>query len=406
MQNFPASPVRYHLEVLVVDDDDLMSDVLAAHLEALGCKVASAASGEEALVLLAGKPVDLLVTDWQMPGMDGLELVRQVRAGRSEDSYLHVVMMTARNDEVVIRRAMEAGVDDFFFKPFEQVQLELAVQSAQRNRLLHRRLQRRNSLLEVAHRRTQEALERVRADLDAATALHERLLPTEGLVGALNFRHLYRPAAMLGGDSIGVSPLREGGALFFLIDVRGHGVPAALDSFHLHHRIKQLRPTSPRDLAQSLEAINREILDRGDESYATIACGLARPEREECWMVCAGHPRPLIAIDDKVLIPEVDYGMPVGWFDTASWKPTRFDFPPGARLVLYSDGVTECSNSAGQEFGVDRLVRTLASNAGKRIRDFVGALELGLLARRSSAGFEDDISLLVIENKIPEIQSA
>ncbi|EHJ62272.1 PP2C family protein-serine/threonine phosphatase [Novosphingobium pentaromativorans] len=406
MQNFQPSLVRYHLEVLVVDDDDLMSDVLTVHLEALGCNVACAASAEEALALLARKPVDLLVTDWQMPGMDGMDLVRHVRAGRSEDSYLHVVMFTARNDELVIRRAMEAGVDDFLFKPFEQVQLELALQGAQRNRLLHRRLQRRNSLLEVAHRRTREALDRVRADLDAATALHARLLPAEGLVGALNFRHLYRPAAMLGGDSIGVSPLREGGALFFLIDVCGHGVPAALDSFHLHHRIKQLRPKSPADLVQSLEAINREILDRGDESYATIACGIVRPEREECWMVCAGHPRPLIAIGDEVLIPEVEYGMPVGWFADASWKPTRFAFPPGARLVLYSDGVTECSNSAGEQFGVERLVRTLASNAGKRIRNFVGELERGMLARRSSAGFEDDISLLVIENKILEIQSA
>jgi len=391
---------RNRLKALLVDDDVLLGEFLGLQLEMLGCTTTVVDEGEAALGILAEGDVDLLITDWQMPRMDGMEVVRRARKGRGRDSYLHIVMMTARGEEAVIREALHAGVDDFLFKPVQPVELELAIETARRNRLLHRRLERRNELLSISHRRTSEALDRVRADLDAATALHERLLPPEGRLGALDLSRLYHPATMLGGDSIGISPLRDGGMLFFLIDVKGHGVPAALDSFHLHHRIKQLRPTRPEDLGKTLAVINREILDRGDESYATVVCGLISPEKREGWLVCAGHPPPLLAIGATTGMLEDSRCHPVGWFPASTFEPSRFEFPHGARLVLYSDGVTDCPAGSGRLFGVEGIERALARTSDDTLAGFVGRLDQDLLAMRSPSGFEDDVSLLAIQNSM------
>lgn len=386
------------LRVLVVDDDPLLLEVVAIQLEVLGCEVASADGGERGLSVLESTEIDLLVTDWQMPGIDGMEVVRRARAARAGEGYLHIVMMTARGDEQTMRAALEAGVDDFLEKPVQPIALEIAAASALRNRLLHRRLERRHRLLSTAHKRTREALDKIRTDLTAATALHERLLPPEGRLGDLALSRIYRPAAVLGGDSIGASLLPDGSVLFFVIDVRGHGVPAALDSFHLHHRLKQMRPTTPEALENALATVNEEIAGREDDSYATVACGLLSPKREEGWICCAGHPSPILSIDGEVHVLEGGRSMPAGWFSGTEFTPARFAFPRGARLMLYSDGVTESADEAGEEFGLDRLSASMARTRSMPLVQAVQDIERELTARRVGAGFEDDISLLAFEH--------
>ena len=392
-------PARTPLRVLVVDDDPLLLEVVVIQLEMLGCDVSAADGGELGLAMLESAKVDLLVTDWQMPGIDGMEVVRRARIARAGDGFLHIVMMTARGDEQTMRTALEAGVDDFLEKPIQPIALEIAVASALRNRLLHRRLERRNSLLTTAHRRTREALDRIRTDLMAATALHERLLPHEGRIGNFTLSRLYRPAAVLGGDSIGASLLQDGSVLFFVIDVRGHGVPAALDSFHLHHRLKQMRPSTPEALGSALAALNEEIVEREDDSYATVACGLLSPGQEEGWICCAGHPSPLLSIAGGIHALEEGRAMPAGWFSGTAFTPARFAFPRGARLMLYSDGVTESTDAAGEEFGLDRLAARVAETGVMPLAKAVQDIEQGLTLRRAGAGFEDDISLLAFEHE-------
>jgi sigma-B regulation protein RsbU (phosphoserine phosphatase) len=391
-------PSRARLRVLVVDDDILLLEVMAVQLGMLGCEVTTAEGGGAGLEALASGEIDLLVTDWQMPGVDGMEVVRRARAARSGEGYLHIVMMTARGEDATMRSALEAGVDDFLEKPVQPIALEIAVASAYRNLLLHRRLERRNSLLSTAHRRTREALDRVRADLAAATALHERLLPAEGLLGSLQLSRIYRPTAVLGGDSVGATLFPDGSTLFFVIDVRGHGVPAALDSFHLHHRIKQLRPSTPEGLSEALAVVNREIAEREDDSYATIVCGLLIPSREEGWIACAGHPPPLLSIHDTVRVIEEGRSMPAGWFPETEFEPARFEFPRGARLMLYSDGLTESTDQSGEEFGLDRLSEVVANGSGMALNELVAGINRMVSARRPLDDFEDDISLLAFEH--------
>lgn len=380
--------------MLVVDDDLLMSELLCLQLEQLGCAVDHVDGGHAALALLEHKDVHLLISDWQMPQMDGLELVCEARARTSAESHLHIVMMTARQDEQVIRRALEAGVDDFLYKPFAQVELELAIASARRNRMLHRRLRRRAALLARAHDQTRQALRRVQQDIDAAARLHEQLLPDRSDFGTFRIGTLYRPAASLGGDTVGVCQL-PGGILFFVIDVMGHGVPAALTSFHLHHRLKQLGPATPEALEMAIATINREIHAAADESYATMLCGLARADDDHVLLICAGHPPAIVSHAGSATEVALTGAPPLGMFDDTAFPTERVPLPMGSRLALYSDGLTDALP--------DQDLPALLGGAGdERLDQLIARLDNAVGARQPDLEIADDISLLMIERLAQE----
>lgn len=387
---------RTPLTALVVDDDEMLAEYVAIELSALGCEAACVTSGEAALDALDDS-IDVLVTDWQMPGMDGMELVRRIRSGRHRLAPIHIAMMTAIEDTETIRRAMQAGVDTFLYKPVEPIQLELAIETARRNRLLHAKLERRNRLLASAHEKAKDALRSVRADLEAAAGLHERLLPKPDRLPGVNVAHVYHPAARLGGDTIGAAAVGQGRTLFFLIDVRGHGVPSALDSFHLHHRLKALRPDEPDALVAAVERLNEEMLDRDDESYATMIAGLVDPQQERGWLVRAGHP-PAIHVGGRTIdVLEDEGSFPLGWFANTTFTASEFSFSARDRLVIYSDGLTECTDKTGRELGVPRLAKLMEACVGSDISSVTAVVELTLKLRARAPNLADDVSLLAIE---------
>ncbi|MDR7155828.1 sigma-B regulation protein RsbU (phosphoserine phosphatase) [Sphingobium xenophagum] len=392
------------LNVLLVDDDDLFLEYLTWELETLNCTAQCAMDAEKALTLLQDNVFDMVVTDWQMPGMDGIALVERIRALHGRDRFLHVVMTTARGDSQTIRHALNAGVDDFLFKPLDRIQLELAMASARRNVALHYRLQRRNHHLAAANARTREAYRRVQADLDAAAALHRRLLPDQDSHGPLQVAWTYRPAQHISGDTIGLIPLRNGAHLFFLADVQGHGVPAALASFHIHHRLSQLAPDTPAALSQAISDLNREIEGQQSESYATLICGLLFPQSGESWIICAGHPPPFIMHLEDVAPLVLEGTFPLGWFPDANFDPMPFQLRPGDRLILYSDGVTECCDTQGTMLEQSGLRALLDAARSYPIDQMVQQVDAALRTRRGPAGLEDDISLLALEISTNQIQ--
>lgn len=394
-----SSPLRnpvVPLGVLVVDDDPILAEYVGICLEQAGCSVRIETSAADALRMIDDS-VELLVTDWKMPGMDGMALVQEVRKTRPRESYLHVVMLTGGEDSGAMMAALHAGVDDFLRKPVDRVELELAVSTARRNRMMQRRMRRRNQLLATAHARTRAALQAVREDVDAAAALHEKLLPKGDPLDGVTVRHIYQPALLLGGDTIGVTNVGQGKTLFFLIDVRGHGVPAALESFHLHHRLKELRPETAEQLEQAAAALNTEIAQRPDDSYATMVAGLIDANTRECWIVRAGHPPPLLAHAGSCAEVEEMGAMPLGWFESSRFAAVRLELAPGDRLVIYSDGVLDCVDRNGDLLTPDHLAAALCETATGSMGDLSGALENVIGLRSVNRSPLDDVSLLAIE---------
>lgn len=108
--------------VLLVEDEPAQREMLAYNLEAEGFRVTQAASGDEGLAALRDDPPDVLVLDWMLPGVSGIEICRRLRA-RPETRGLPVIMLSARSEEVDRVRGLETGADDYVTKPYAVAEL-------------------------------------------------------------------------------------------------------------------------------------------------------------------------------------------------------------------------------------------------------------------------------------------
>ena len=114
--------------VLVVEDEPAQREVLAYNLEAEGFAVSRAETGDEALLLVDEDKPDIIVLDWMLPGVSGIEVCRQVKS-KSETRGIPIIMLSARSEEVDRVRGLETGADDYVIKPYSVVELMARVRS-------------------------------------------------------------------------------------------------------------------------------------------------------------------------------------------------------------------------------------------------------------------------------------
>ncbi|MDP2310195.1 MAG: hybrid sensor histidine kinase/response regulator [Pseudomonadota bacterium] len=162
------------MRILLVDDDPRQVTVLHAHLEPLNHTLLTASGGEEALLLIEDQPVDLILLDLRMPGIDGIDVLHHIRA-RPELERMPVVLITSMHEREARLRAIEAGANDFVEKPPDGAILRARVTNLLRLKQLGDDLERRNEDL-----RRLEALRRELADL----VVHDLKAPVAG--AALN----------------------------------------------------------------------------------------------------------------------------------------------------------------------------------------------------------------------------
>ncbi|KUF11649.1 phosphate regulon transcriptional regulator PhoB [Pseudoponticoccus marisrubri] len=114
--------------VLVVEDEAAQREVLSYNLEAEGFRVARAENGEEALVLIDEENPDIIVLDWMLPNVSGIEVCRQIKT-RPETRNVPIIMLSARSEEVDRVRGLETGADDYVVKPYSVVELMARVRA-------------------------------------------------------------------------------------------------------------------------------------------------------------------------------------------------------------------------------------------------------------------------------------
>ncbi|GAW34955.1 phosphate regulon transcriptional regulatory protein PhoB [Roseovarius sp. A-2] len=114
--------------VLLVEDEPAQREVLGYNLEADGFRVMTASNGEEALLMVSEMPPDIIVLDWMMPNVSGIEVCRQLKT-RSETRAIPIIMLSARSEEVDRVRGLETGADDYVIKPYSLVELMARVRA-------------------------------------------------------------------------------------------------------------------------------------------------------------------------------------------------------------------------------------------------------------------------------------
>src|SRR5207248_4868018 len=196
------------MEILVADDDRSARFLLSSTLIELGHSVTEATNGCEAWEAWKRKHHWLVISDWMMPGVDGLELCRRIRA-EEESGFAYIILITARAGKANYLDAMDSGVDDFMGKPFERDRLLARVRVAMRILDLHQRLRLANTDLERrVEERTAEFLSR---------ASHELRTPMNHILGFAQLLSLKKGLTEKQEASVG-QILESGRRLLTLID--------------------------------------------------------------------------------------------------------------------------------------------------------------------------------------------
>lgn len=382
--------------VLVVDDTAVNRRILRAILERAGAVVSEAPGGEEALRLVRAAPPDLLLLDIMMPGMDGLQVCAALK-GDPATSDVPIIVVSSLSETADRIRGLSAGAEDYVTKPFDAGEVLARVATHLRIRRLTR------SLRELNRELTDRQL-RIDEDLRAAAEIQRTLLPRAGASAPrLAFEWLFEPCATIGGDIFDVVSLGAGRTAIYVLDVSGHGVPAALVTVSVS---QSLAPMSGIILDPRGEASPpSEVLARLDAEYPferfdmffTMAyltfdavTGLLRYSS-------AGHPPPLLLRPGQRPRPLEEGGTIVGLGVGTTFEEGSVVLEPGDRLALCTDGVLETASPSGELFGAARLDEVLVKGAGLTLpglRDLIGR-EVSVYGAGLPA--KDDVSLLLVE---------
>jgi serine phosphatase RsbU (regulator of sigma subunit) len=252
--------------------------------------------------------------------------------------------------------------------------------------------------------------QRMKKDLDAAARVQQTLLPDHlPEVKGLSFAWSYRPCDELAGDALNIARINEDLIAVYLLDVSGHGVPAALLSVtatrSLNHRAggagslvagpgANPEAVGPAQVASGLNSLY-PMASNGNH-YFTMIYGLLDVHTRRLRFTVAGHPAPILATAGGQPKRLDVSGFPIGMIGTAEYDESVIELQPGDRLFLYSDGVTEETNAQGEEFGDERLLSVIAEGQALGLKDAVESLVRRVIAWRGEDHLRDDVSILAI----------
>lgn len=393
-------------KVLLVDDAREMLTINSIYLRKLGYEVVEAENGHQALAALHQESIQLVLTDWMMPEMDGIELCKKIRAvdwGR----YIYVILLTGRGGADSLIEGMDAGADDFLTKPISREELRVRLRAGERILELEQRL--------AYHARTaQEAHAKLAKDLEVAAKLQAQLIPDAHQWGDYRFDNLYQPSAFVAGDMFGYFELSEAELGFYHLDVSGHGVPASLLSYTLNNVLSLEHGNNELLIQETLEPpfvhavepdrvineLNNRFAGKGSDSdqYFTMVYGVLDRASGALRFCQAGHPAPLIVRGRGGEVESVgDGGIPVGMLPGMDYDTTQSQLEPGDRMYIYSDGITECPGPDEQLYGDERFHKLLQKLQDEPLADVPGRILDVLQTWNPGLQEDDDITLIVIE---------
>ena len=392
------------MTILVAEDDRATRLRIVLSLKGWGYNVVEAADGKEAWEKFKELDPDIVITDWQMPEMDGVELIRNIRGDTEDLTYHYTILLTSRSEMKDLVEGLESGADDFVAKPFDKEELRVRIQAGQRIVKLERELEAQNEKLEASNQRMRESL------LAAAKIQQAFLPPRQMEFEGMKFACRYEPCDELAGDTLNIVPLDDRFVAIYNIDVSGHGVPAALLSVHLSRILTRLRGPDRIILRKQedgavgavspstvLSRLNRRFMcDSVNEQYFTMNYGLLDiQERTFCYS-SAGHPGPIIVSKGEL---EILSAMPpaVGFLPDPVFKEVTLQLEVGDRILFYTDGVFEVMNRAGEEFGEERLAGVFLKSSDSSLEDSLRALLFASRKWCEGRPFDDDISLMAVE---------
>jgi sigma-B regulation protein RsbU (phosphoserine phosphatase) len=350
-------------------------------------------NGLEALTLmLKEKDINIILSDINMPEMDGLTLLTKIN--EMQNPALKCIMVSAYGDMGNIRSAMNNGAFDFATKPIDLDDLSITISKAIEQIDYIRQSQKEHAQLES-----------LKTDLAVAAEIQQAILPRifppfPEDNDLLDLAAKMIPAKDVGGDFYDFFRIDKDRIGLVMADVSGKGIPAAIFMAVSRTLIRTigLQGLTPGEcLTKSNELLCKESVDC---MFVTVFFAIYNIKTGEMEYSNGGHNSPvIIKADGSVEMLPVSTSCMLGAVDGITYPNEKLTLNAGDTIVMYTDGVNEAMNSDFQEYGDERMMKTLSQQLGKTCQEVIDGQLASLKDFVGNAEQSDDITILTLKRK-------
>ena len=350
-------------------------------------------NGLEALtMLLKEKDFDIILSDINMPEMDGLTLLTKIN--EMQNPALKCIMVSAYGDMGNIRQAMNNGAFDFATKPIDLDDLSVTIEKAIEQIQYIKTMQKEH-----------KELTSIKGDLAVAREIQQAILPRifppfPEEANTLDIAASMNAAKDVGGDFYDFFRIDNDRIGFTIADVSGKGVPAAIFMAVARTLIRAtgIRGVSPAECITYINALLSQ--EAVNNMFVTVFYGIYNIHTGEVTYANAGHNPPyLVRADGSVEMLPLSKDIVAGAFDDFQYSQESLQLEPGDTLLLYTDGVTEAINTEDKEYGEGRLEKQLAQCSNLSCQEIIDKVKEDVKAFAGEAEQSDDITLFALKRK-------
>jgi phosphoserine phosphatase RsbU/P len=371
--------------ILVIDDDPTAQLVLRWALQGQGYEVTVASNGQEGIEQARRIHPALIICDWMMPVMSGLEVCRLIKSD-STFSTTFFILLTSRSSIADRVAGLDTGADDYMSRPIEISELQARVRAGLRQHQLSQDLQLQKQLLEAEF---------------AEAAVYVRSLLPPPLKGQIAIDTCFIPCSRLGGDCFDYYWLDPDYLSMYLLDVAGHGLGAALLSVVVlnllrTHSLPGANFYQPHDVLRALNEIFQ--MSEQNQKYFTMWYGVYNKKKRQLTYASAGHPPAILVShspDEPIQVRRFRTpAIPIGMMTDAQFISYRYTIPPHSLLYVFSDGTYDLSQVGEEVWGLETFVDFLAKQEETACLDGM-VQDIRTLSQVEM--FNDDISLMRVK---------
>ncbi|MDY0221892.1 MAG: SpoIIE family protein phosphatase [Desulfobacterium sp.] len=329
--------------ILLVDDQPANLQVLMHTLEKLGCKLLVAKNGETALTIAQKVRPDLILLDIMMPGIDGFEVCRRLKAD-PDTQKIPVIFLSALDDTGDKVRGLQLGAVDYIAKPFQPEEVIARVNT---HLTIHR-----------LSREVQQQRDELEHELEVVSQLQRNLLPEHlPQVNGLKLAVHYETSRYAGGDYYDFMTLPGGLLAVLVADAEGHSAPAAV-MMAMTCALFRSCSTGLEEPDRVLSFINENLCKVNRESFVTAVYAVYDSVCRILRIACAGHPLPILYRLSEKTATEIpcDSVFIMGLDTYADVPVSEVALHSGDRILFYTDGVTDRFNTSRERYGTNRLL--------------------------------------------------
>ena len=375
-----ADPTPTRERIVLIDDSANDLQVTKRFLERSGFDVSAATSGEKGLELAQAITPAAFVVDYRMPGMDGLEVTRRIKADPALQT-IPVLMLTGADTAQTVVEGLEAGADDFVTKGSDTEVLLARLRALLRMKRYQDQLRKLN--------------QQITRDLQIARRVQEALVPSGAFRGPrIEIRSAYIPSATLSGDFYDYF-LQDELMYLFVADVSGHGLPASILVALLKSYI-HTEADANTSLSSFMSSLNDFLFSVSlPTQFATAQ--LFRIDSDGNLVYSnAAHP-PFLLLqrsNGKTVIHEAPSHL-LGAMPSMLFEEHRLQVKAGDTLFVYTDGLTDRRNAAGEFYSLDRIVALMDNARDSDLTTIYDQIYEDVSTFPSTEEFRDDIAFIV-----------